>query len=123
MQLDKGKIITIVQLGFSFLAFIFSIVVLAGGVTGNIDVTRSANWVVSQPTTGDFRLYRDLDVKDAVTAMGALSFLFTLANLVLVVAVKLFKPIKMLSMIGCGVCCLGIIFTLPASGYSPAMRM
>ena len=55
--------------------------------------------------------------------MGALSFLFTLANLVLVVAVKLFKPIKMLSMIGCGVCCLGMIFTLPASGYSPAMRM
>ena len=65
-------------------------------------------------------------MKDAVMgalSMGALSFLFALANLVLVVAVKLFKPIKMLSMIGCGVCCLGMIFTLPASGYSPAMRM
>ena len=40
-----------------------------------------------------------------------LLFLFALANLV-VVTVKLFKPNKMLSMIGCGVCFLGMIFTL-----------
>jgi hypothetical protein len=37
--------------------------------------------------------------------MGAPSFLFALANLV-VVAVKLFKPNKMPSMIGCGLCFL-----------------
>lgn len=43
--------------------------------------------------------------------MGAPSFLFALANLV-VVAVKLFKPNKMPSMIGCGLCFLGMIFTL-----------
>ena len=57
MQLDKGKIITIVQLGFSFLAFIFSIVALAGGVTGNIDVMKSAPTGLSgnpQPVTLDF---------------------------------------------------------------------
>lgn len=39
------------------------------------------------------------------------SFLFALANLV-VVAVKLFKHNKMPSMIGCGLCFLGMIFTL-----------
>lgn len=53
----------------------------------------------------------DGDKKDAATAMGAPSFLFALANLV-VVAVKLFKPNKMPSMIGCGLCFLGMIFTL-----------
>lgn len=47
----------------------------------------------------------DGDKKDAATAMGAPSFLFALANLV-VVAVKLFKPNKMPSMIGCGLCFL-----------------
>ena len=37
MGLDKGKIIAIVQLGFSLLAFILSIVALAGGVADNAD--------------------------------------------------------------------------------------
>ena len=36
MGLDKGKIIGIVQLGFSLLAFILSIVALAGGVADNV---------------------------------------------------------------------------------------
>ena len=57
----------------------------------------------------------DWGEKGPLTAMGALSFLFALANLVLV-AVKLFKPIKMLSMIGCGVCFLGMIFTVACFG-------
>jgi len=129
MGLDKGKIIGIVQLGFSLLAFILSIVALAGGVADNVGGLKSAGWMSMESSgmtvyTGwshacaEFRGQSqcgesEWDKKDAATAMGALSFLFALANLVLV-AVKLFKPNKMLSIIGCGVCFLGMIFTLAA---------
>ena len=131
MGLDKGKIIAIVQLGFSLLAFILSIVALAGGVADNVGGLKSAGWM-SMESSG-INVYtgwshaclegggqshcdeNDWDQKDATTAMGALSFLFALANLVLV-AVKLFKPNKMLSIIGCGVCFLGMIFTLACFG-------
>ena len=58
----------------------------------------------------------DWDKKEAATAMGALSFLFALANLVLVAVKMRCGPIKMLSMIGCGVCFLGMIFTLACFG-------
>ena len=112
MGLDKGKIIGIVQLGFSLLAFILSIVALAGGVADNVDGLKSACWM-SMESSG-INMYtgwshacleagpggqshcgeNDWDQKDATTAMGALSFLFALANLVLV-AVKLFEPNKM----------------------------
>ena len=147
MGLDKGKIITIVQLGFSLLAFILSIVALAGGVADYVDgllALKSAGWMSMEYDAIEFgRVDSDLywgwshycikfrgqsqdvyapwcnenrwDKKDAATAMGALSFLFALANLVLV-AVKLFKPNKMLSIIGCGVCFLGMIFTLACFG-------
>jgi len=133
MGLDKGKIIAIVQLGFSLLAFILSIVALAGGVADNVDGLKSAGWMSMESSginvyTGwshacfEFRGQSECteaepkwDKRDAATAMGALSFLFALANLVLV-AVKLFKPNKMLSIIGCGVCFLGMIFTLACFG-------
>ena len=131
MGLDKGKIIGIVQLGFSLLAFILSIVALAGGVADNVGGLKSASWMSTE--SGGINGYtgwshacleaqgqsqcseNDWDQKDATTAMGALSFLFALANLVLV-AVKLFKPNKMISIIGCGVCFLGMIFTLACFG-------
>ena len=133
MGLDKGKIITIVQLGFSLLAFILSIVALAGGVADNVDGLKSAGWMSMESRGGNMywgwshacievrgqsqcaEVEPKWDKKDAATAMGALSFLFALANLVLV-AVKLFKPNKMISIIGCGVCFLGMIFTLACFG-------
>ena len=121
--------IDLVQLGFSFLAFILSIVALAGGVADNYDGLKSAHWLGNSDTSfyggwshacmefgsGTLCVESDWDEKGPLTAMGALSFLFALANLILV-AVKLFKPIKMLSMIGCGVCFLGMIFTLACFG-------
>ena len=122
-------VIGIVQLGLSFLAFILSIVALAGGVADNYDGLKSAHWLGNSDTSlyggwshaciefgsGTLCVENDWDEKGPLTAMGALSFLFALANLVLV-AVKLFKPIKKLSMIGCGVCFLGMIFTLACFG-------
>ena len=124
--------IDLVQLGFSFLAFILSIVALAGGVADNVDGLKSAGWLSAE--SGGTNSYlgwshscierrgksmcgeTDWDKKEAATAMGALSFLFALANLVLVAVKMRCGPIKMLSMIGCGVCFLGMIFTLACFG-------
>lgn len=125
--LDKGKIVTIVQLVFSLLALILSIVAMAGGVADNIDTMKGSNWVgyskngmsvysgwstvcteaMGQNACGD----SEWDGAGAATAMGVLSFLFALVYLGMV-AVKLFKPIKMLNMVECGVGFLGMIFAL-----------
>ena len=118
------------QLGLSFLAFILSIVALAGGVADNYDGLKSAHWLGNSDTSfyggwshacmefgrGTLCVESDWDEKGPLTAMGALSFLFALANLILVAVKMRCGPIKMLSMIGCGVCFLGMIFTLACFG-------
>ena len=128
--LDKGKIVTIVQLVLSLLALILSIVAMAGGVADNFATLKGSNWVgISANGGGVYSgwshscvgmddkpddavcVENEWDGKGGATAMGVLSFIFALVYLGMV-AVKLFKPIKMLNMAECGVGLLGMIFTL-----------
>ena len=128
--LDKGKIVTIVQLVFSLLALILSIVAMAGGVADNFATLKGSNWVgISANGAGVYSgwshscvgmddkpddavcVENEWDGKGGATAMGVLSFIFALVYLGMV-AVKLFKPIKMLNMVECGVGFLGMIFAL-----------
>ena len=118
--MDKGKLIAIVELVFALLALILSIIALAGGVADDYDVLKSVGWLEQ---TGDVYygwrygcskamcMEIGWDKEDAATAMASLSFIFAIVYLVLV-AVKLCKPNKMLNIVGCGVGFLGMLFTI-----------
>ena len=129
--LDKGKIVTIVQLVFSLLALILSIVAMAGAVADNYATLKGSSWLSMEVTIYGTKIEsysgfaytcsgnddtsacmeNEWDGKGGATAMGVLSFIFAIVYLGMV-AVKLFKPIKMLNMAECGVGLLGMIFTL-----------
>ena len=129
--LDKGKIVTIVQLVFSLLALILSIVAMAGAVADNYATLKGSSWLSMEVTIYGTKIEsysgfaytcsgnddtsacmeNEWDGKGGATAMGVLSFIFAIVYLGMV-AVKLFKPIKMLNMVECGVGFLGMIFAL-----------
>jgi len=129
--LDKGKIVTIVQLVLSLLALILSIVAMAGAVADNFATLKGSSWLSIEMTVYGTKIEsysgfaytcsgnddtnvcqeNEWDGKGGATAMGVLSFIFAIVYLGMV-AVKLFKPIKMLNMAECGVGLLGMIFTL-----------
>ncbi|EOD04267.1 hypothetical protein EMIHUDRAFT_439244 [Emiliania huxleyi CCMP1516] len=142
MCTNKPKVIAIVQLVLVSLALILSIIALVGGVTDDYDTLKNTYWLGAMDVETpyyDYDLYSDLlwdvyfgwrsacqkrvggvfavcddlewDKEDAATAMGVLAALFSIGSVVLG-AVKLCKPNKLVNIIGCVVAFLAIIFTI-----------
>jgi hypothetical protein len=127
MCTNGSKVIAIVQLVLVSLALILSIVALVGGVTDDYDTLKNTYWLGAdyydwyygwrsycvKRVGGVFPFCDDIewDEKDAATAMGVLAALFSICSVVLV-AVKLCKPNKLVNIIGCVVAFLAIIFTI-----------
>ena len=98
-----------------------------GGVTDDYDTLKNTYWLGAdyydlyyswrsycvKRVGGVFPFCDDIewDEKDAATAMGVLAALFSICSVVLV-AVKLCKPNKLVNIIGCVVAFLAIIFTI-----------